>query len=105
MKKKRSKETKKAGQQSKTQNASTAKVAAMDRWWADLGPQDKQFIYEIGLMTQAFKAGLIGNLMSGTEGAEQALLKMQTLYEQVAGLAKKKSAKWPQNSPARRGLN
>ena len=105
LKKKRNKNTRKAAQKPESHNNSAAKLVDMDRWWAELSPEDKQFVHKIGLMTQAFKAGLIGNLISGTEGTEQALLKMHTLFEQVAGVAKKKSAKWPQNSPERRGLN
>jgi hypothetical protein len=89
---------------SKTQQTqkSNANPETIERWWAKLSADDKQFIFNVGKIVDGFKAGLAANVLPAPDGVEQA---MGTLFKQVGVAYSQASAKWPLNRPEKRGLN
>jgi hypothetical protein len=87
---------------SKRAGAGDVSGATIERWWANLSPSDKQFIYDIGRITDGFKAGLAGNVLPAQDGVEHAVGK---LLKQVGAAYDKGAADWPKNPPEKRGLN
>jgi len=102
MKNNKNKNDKTTKQQPQQPGRSGGPAITPDEWWAGLSPADKQFSYEIGLLMQAFKGGLMGNVLSTPGGVERA---MEALYKQLDIVTEKNTADWPKNPGEARRLN
>ena len=85
-----------------TPEITNAEVQLFDTWWKKLAPEEKKFLYEVGLVNKAFKSGLAKNVLGASRNIESAVA---TMMRGLRGPCERARGRWPKNGSGRRELN
>jgi hypothetical protein len=85
-----------------TPQITKAEVELFNAWWMKLAPEDKKFLYEVGIVNKAFRSGLAKNVLDASPNIERAV---QNLMRGLRGACDRARGQWPTNGSGRRELN